>query len=176
MSTELQTQTQEITPMLSFVLSIDGKNQAFLADPDNVYHIVAAGIRKQLGGNTTDTNAPEEQKALVRLVRVSVRGALIAFGGKILDMVFRSKDHPRPGKKDDLIEWYSDMFAKIAITEATRGTILIQASGGNYGQEQPLIVDQVRPFSLAQNTKRIDGIAGERVESGPDDTSSAYPG
>lgn len=174
MSTELQTQpqTQEITPMLSCMLSIDGKNQAFLAHPENVYRIISAGIRKQLGGNPiSNSNENEEQKKLVRLVRLAVKGALLSFGGKILDMIFRSKDHPRPGKGDDLIEWYSDMFAQIAIAEATKGTIFIQTRGG-YGQDAPIIIDQIYSIPLAASSRGGTADKGERIAAGPKDPDS----
>ena len=48
----------------------------------------------------------EEEKRIHTLMRTGVKGVLIAIGDTFLNAVYKSKEHPRPGKRDDLIEWY----------------------------------------------------------------------
>jgi hypothetical protein len=64
-------------------------------------------------------NANPETIQTSKLIKAAVKGVLIIYGEKLLTQML-GKDHPRPGKKDDIVEWYTDVFAKIAITLATK--------------------------------------------------------
>ena len=53
-----------------------------------------------------DDKTSDDQKRIQMLIRTAVKGVLITAGDGLLNALYRSKEHPRPGKKDDLIEWY----------------------------------------------------------------------
>lgn len=64
-------------------------------------------------------------RQLASMLKVAIKGVLMMYGSKILD-VFIGSDHPRPGKKDDLVDWYTDVFARIGVLKATKHVLLLQ--------------------------------------------------
>lgn len=97
--------------MQPVIIDVTTKNShtVYRIHPDVLYGTVHKAVAAFMsGGNGQDDK-------LVALVRVAVKGVLLMYGDKILDSIFKSKNHPRPGKKDDLIEWYTDLFTKIGI-------------------------------------------------------------
>lgn len=128
-----------------------------VASPDLFYQIIADGIKKFLAGDKQATN--EEQKRLAQLARTTVKGALLMFGDKLLDGLYGSKNHPKPQKGDDIIEWYSMMFAKVALAGATQGILRIEVrdDGQNY-----LIASEVRTLALPEGTGQGSGSEGRR--------------
>ncbi len=131
-------------PWLKFEIEVNGETKYYTVDPSEVYNLAASGIHKQLAGEITE-DMPEVEKNVVRLTRATVKGAFIAFGGKILEIMFKSKNHPKPQKGDDIIEWYSNMFAQIAIAQATQGTLILR--GKEYGKA--IVISEIYPVSLA---------------------------
>jgi hypothetical protein len=120
----------------------------FVASPELIYEIVHSAILHILAGEN-NPDATQQQRALVQLTKTTIKGALLMLGDKILTMMFGSKDHPRPNKQDDLIEWYSDIFAKMLISEAMKGTAILTVKEGNLFEDGPFIIDEIRTFGLA---------------------------
>lgn len=38
------------------------------------------------------------------------------YGTQLLDELFNTKNHPRPSKGDDILDWYTDIFTKVGIS------------------------------------------------------------
>lgn len=91
--------------------------QTVAIDANVLYGSVRPMIERFMGGST---DMQTEQGRLSALVRTGVKGVLLMYGDKILDSLFRSKDHPKPGKGDDLVEWYTDMFTKVCIASMVK--------------------------------------------------------
>jgi len=124
-------------------LHVDNTETQFIVNPDELHKIVSLNMKKQF---KIDENVPEEEKTLVRVVRAAVKGALIAFGPKLLNLMFKSKEHPKPGKGDDVIEWYADMFAKTLIAGATQGKLIL--TGQRDGQA--IVINEICPVTMAE--------------------------
>jgi hypothetical protein len=90
----------------------DGRKITYDFDPDGLYTVIHEGIVRMSGGGATDN---QQRKNLARLMKVAIKGMLIMYGNQILDELFLTKDHPKPQKGDDLIEWYQDIFTKVGI-------------------------------------------------------------
>jgi hypothetical protein len=131
-------------------LHVDNEEAQFIISPDELHKVVSTGMKKQF---KIDPDAPEEEKTLARVVRAAVKGALIAFGPKLLDLMFKSKDHPKPQKGDDIIEWYADMFARVLIAGATQGRLILH--GSHHGQT--VIIDEIRPVPSSESSLRTGG-------------------
>jgi hypothetical protein len=67
----------------------------------------------------TPTGDNVEATNMARLIRTAVKGVLMMYGDKILTLLM-GKDHPKPAKKDDIVEWYSKMFAKLLLYGASQ--------------------------------------------------------
>ncbi len=128
-------------------LHVDHEETHFIISPDELHTVVSSGMKKQF---KIDPSAPEEEKTLARVVRAAVKGALIAFGPKLLDLMFKSKDHPKPGKGADVIEWYADMFARVLIAGATQGKLILHGER----QNEAIVINEICPVPLAE---RADG-------------------
>lgn len=131
---------QENLPPLRFRIVTQEQASNFVASPIMAYNVVHAGIMKILEGEKKPEDMTPEKRRLSQLMRTTVKGALMMFGDNILNMMFGSKDHPRPEKKDDIIEWYSDIFAKYLVAEATQH-IAVFYTRGNFG-DTLLIIDE----------------------------------
>jgi hypothetical protein len=135
-------------------LSIGDKASHLLIDPEQLYYMLAAGICETLKGGSgaaEKISGNKEQQRMAQLVQTSVKGALLMFGDKILDAIFHGKNHPKPEKGDDLIEWYALMFAKIGVASATKSVLHLTAEGGEYGQPEPITITQVCTVSLSES-------------------------
>src|SRR5580765_7660343 len=120
-----------IEPMLHVELSIGDQRGHLLANPHDLYDIISSGIKSVLIGKN-DPNATPEQKRLALLLKTMIDGFLMMSGPLLLNWMYKSKDHPKPGKGDDLIEWYSHEFAKMAIGDATGGILVLSAKEGRF--------------------------------------------
>lgn len=145
-------------------LHVDREETQFIISPDELHKVVSSGMKKQF---KISPDAPEEEKTLARVVRAAVKGALIAFGPKLLDLMFKSKDHPKPGKGEDIIEWYADMFAKVLIAGATQGKLVL--NGSRHGQT--VIIDEICPVPASEGSPRADGREGRGTGTSEPDTS-----
>lgn len=98
-----------------------GRKITFNCDPDGLYDEVRSIMAKfsQVAPAEDPVDMSPEMNALKKrisgLIKVAVKGILLAYGDSILTLAFRTKDHPRPHKGDDLIEWYTNMFARMGI-------------------------------------------------------------
>lgn len=84
-------------------------------EPDRLYDLVRQAVR---GGMTLGMAGNEEEakrKNVARMIRAAVKGLLIACGSQILDILI-GPGHPKPGKGDELLPWYEDMFTRIGIS------------------------------------------------------------
>lgn len=128
----------------------DGERITFYCDPDGLYDEVRSAIAKLSQASNDDAAsdmAPEMailKKQLTRMMRASVKAVLLAYGDKILTFTFRTKDHPRPQKGDDLLEWYTNMFARIAISFLMKkDTVLTGKTVEANGNETLISIEQV---------------------------------
>jgi hypothetical protein len=142
-------------------LHVDNDETQFVVSPEELHNVVSSSMKKQF---KIDPDAPEEEKTLARVVRAAVKGALIAFGPKLLDLMFKSKDHPKPLKGDDIIEWYADMFGRVLIAGATQGKLILH--GVKNGTA--IVIDEIRPIS---STERVEGVEARGIEPSTEDTS-----
>lgn len=99
------------------------QNSTYRIDANVAYVKIRGGIEKFMGGSPAD--ATTEAGRLSSLVRVGVKGVLLMYGDKILDSIFGSKEHPRPGKKDDLVNWYTDMFTKVVLANLVKNVTIL---------------------------------------------------
>lgn len=98
------------------------KRIVFFFDPDGLYGVFHAafvkfsqgGIDEKVPGLGETPEMAQSRKQLTRLMRVAVKGVLMMYGDKILT-VLMGKDHPKPQKGQDLLDWYTDMFTRIGI-------------------------------------------------------------
>lgn len=159
-------------PWLSFEIDINGQRTKFIADPVQLHAHIVSSVRKQLqGGIKAET--PEEVKTKIRVVKTTIKAFLIAAGDIFLDFVYGAKNYQKRGKKDDIYEWYANAYVKAALDMALQGSLVLYAEGGTYGQEQPIIIRQVRPVSLAESSRGIDGSEGEGTLSDAEVASTA---
>lgn len=136
-------------PWLKVDLTIADKHTLLYTDPAMLYTLAQDGIKRMLVGDD-NPDAPAEEKRLKQLVKTGIKGMFLTFGGKILDMLFQSKDHPKPNKGDDLIEWYSNVFAQIILTKCTEGTLVLKAPRGEFG-DGSVRIDEIRTLTVPTN-------------------------
>lgn len=65
------------------------------------------------------SNGSEEAANMSKLMKTAVKGVLIMYGDKLLTIMI-GKDHPKPPKGSDIVEWYTNMFARIALAIASK--------------------------------------------------------
>ncbi len=103
-------------PILVEVEILGEELTTYRLDPQMCADILDRGIMRILAGGG-DENA--EAKRLTKVLRMGVKGLLLAVGPSILKF-YLGAGHPKPGPKDDLVEWYSKIFAKIGIAHAVQ--------------------------------------------------------
>lgn len=127
-------------------------------DPDGLYDILHAAIGTIPGfGQQPQASTPEEQLKLnlAKALRTAVKGLLIAFGPQILHVCFGTKDHPKPGKKDELIPWYQDMFTRIAITHLMKNDVVLTGSIAHGTVESGVLI--IHQVTTRPVTTIVDG-------------------
>lgn len=121
--------------------------------PDALYEYIHEGIERMSGQKGSNENA-----ALARLMKVAIRGMLLAYGSKLLDALL-GKDHPKPGKHDDLLSWYTDIFTKIAISYCMKNELTLIGKGLPADYEQTTVqiaTIHTRPISpTEEDTKGL---------------------
>jgi hypothetical protein len=93
------------------------------------------------------------KKRLTALIRACIKGGLIFWGNDLLSLLYGTKDHEKPGKKDDIVDWYMDQFTKISIAYAMKSDIVLE--GCKTKEDASQIVVEVRrvstrPVTLAE--------------------------
>jgi hypothetical protein len=96
-------------------------------------------------------NGTEESKNLARLIRTAVKGLFMMYGDKILTMLV-GKDHAKPGKKDDVLEWYTQTFAMLLLQFAASQsyTIFTDVKDNSVGNIQIVREFVTVPVSVAK--------------------------
>lgn len=92
-------------------------------NPNTLYDYIHEGIERMSGQKGSNENV-----ALAKLMKVAIRGLLLAYGNKLLDALL-GKEHPKPGKHDDLLPWYTDIFTKIAISYCMKNELTLIGRG-----------------------------------------------
>lgn len=135
---------------------LDGKkNISFYCDPDGLYLLVHTAIQK-MASMGIDAKNPEAAKRnrLSALIKVAIKGMLLMYGQQLLDELFNTKNHPRPAKGDDLLDWYTDMFTKIGISYLMKTETVLSGHVIRESDERNFIgissVD-TRPVSVESN-------------------------
>jgi hypothetical protein len=95
-------------------------DETYTLSPDLLYQHARGLIPKLLHLDGTDKTA--------MMMKVAIKGIFIAYGEKILEQIFKSKEHPKPHKGDDLVEWYIDLFAKIMILQSMKQEYTVEVN------------------------------------------------
>lgn len=112
-------------------------------DPQRLYEFAGDSIETFLSPPSSET-ATKEQRRMAQAMKTTVKGALLMFGDKLLTLIYGTSDHERPGKKDDVIKWYSLAFAKVLIAQATQGELVLY---GGSAVGQIIYIDEIRSIS-----------------------------
>lgn len=111
---------------------MDGHNITFLLDPDGVYLTVLTNMRKmsQPGGSegeTLDAEMLATRNRVQALMRTTIKGALIAFGPMLLKLFYPKDSVPKVPKEKhlDLIDWYTQRFAEVFISNMLRQELVL---------------------------------------------------
>jgi hypothetical protein len=139
----------------------NGLNALYLCNADSMYSIVHAALQKMATMGVRDTSEQgAKRQGLAKLVRVAIKGMLIMYGNQILDELFATKDHPRPQKGDDLLDWYTDMFTKIGISYLMKNDTVLQGKTIRHDDETRVVaVDTVftRPVAAPETHENTSG-------------------
>ena len=95
-------------------IDIDNRYRVGLIfDPDDISYTVHTLIDKGMQASLANK---KDVKAL--MMRSALNGALIGFGPFLIDMFWTGDpaDKPKPGRKDDLIEWYARFIVEQLVT------------------------------------------------------------
>jgi hypothetical protein len=114
----------------------DGRSITFSCDPDGLYDLLHAAIVRMSQGGVNDN---PERKRLAALMKVTIKGALLVYGNRILDELFLTKDHPRPQKGDDLLGWYTDIFTKVGIGYLMKADTVLTGNTINESERETFI-------------------------------------
>ena len=102
----------------------------FEADPDMLYSLVHEGIVKMTAQEAkpqaSDTSESYALRVRVaKLAKQALRGGLLMFGNDLLTVLYGSKEHEKPPKNVDLLDWYTDQFAKIGVAYLLKSDIFV---------------------------------------------------
>lgn len=104
----------EIPPIAATVHVKGEPSTIYHLDPHAVYNQLHGVIVKLSGAQPADDANPLA-KQMARVVKAALKALLMMWGDKLLTL-FIGDPHDKPGKKDDLVDWYTDMFAKVGVT------------------------------------------------------------
>jgi hypothetical protein len=124
-------------------------------EPDRLYDLVRQAVRGGMTfGMATGNEEEAKRRNIARMIRAAVKGLLIACGSQILDILI-GPGHPKPGKGDELLPWYEDMFTRIGISYLMQHDLVLEGKTIDGTLESATLdVGAVAARSLAQ-------IAGE---------------
>lgn len=103
------------------IACVDYSNLNLYLNIDTFYPFVHAWLAKMM----TPGNDSPENVQMSKLIKTAVKGVLIMYGDKLLTQML-GKDHIKPGKGVDVVEWYTDVFARIALANATRAVYKLE--------------------------------------------------
>jgi hypothetical protein len=159
-------------PWLEFEIIVDGVRTKFTADPAVLHAELVTAVKNQIV-TKINPETPEETKTKIRVVKATIKAFLMAAGDILLDFVYGAKNYPKRGKKDDIYEWYINLYAKAALDIALQGKLILYADRGEYGQATPIKIDEIRPVSVAGSLRGDDGSEGEGTVPDGEDSSTA---
>src|SRR5207248_163721 len=96
------------------------KKPAYTLSPDLLYQHARTLIPQLLHLDGKDKTA--------LMMKVAIKGIFLAYGDKILEQIFKSKEHPKPQKGDDIVEWYIDLFTQILISQALKSEYMVEVN------------------------------------------------
>lgn len=119
---------------------MDGQHQVLFMDPQGLFDTVYKGIKQMAQvDESVDEKLPSDLRAtktaLVKGMRIAVKGVLIMWGEKMLTMFYGTKDHPHPPKDKnlDLVDWYMHQFTAIAIAHMMRHDLVLKGQHTEVG-------------------------------------------
>lgn len=129
-----------------FYEDINGRRFTFDCDPDGLYGLMHRAIVQMMQGGATE-DMPEGmtldmwnlRKNLAKLMKVGIKGLLLMWGNDLLTVAFGTKEHPKPPKGVDLLEWYQDMFARIGIAYLMKNDTVLRGNIVHEDEQQTLI-------------------------------------
>jgi hypothetical protein len=85
-------------------------------------------VRSFIAGMMTPNNDGNiEAQQMSKLMKTAIKGILIMYGDKLLTIMI-GRDHEKPAKGVDLVEWYTNTFASIALRLASQRVYLLSVS------------------------------------------------
>ena len=89
--------------------------------------LVSTFIRNMMAPNN---DANPEAVQMSKLMKTAVKGILIMYGDKLLTVML-GKDHEKPSKGVDIVEWYTQQFAKVALAMAAKSVYVLTIESKN---------------------------------------------
>lgn len=107
-------------------------------NPDGLYAMIHQGVVAMSTFGTGDTPENRDKNALAKLIKVAVKGILLMYGSRILDVIL-GKDHPKLEKGQDILDWYQDIFTRIGISFLMKNDTILRGRIVNGSVEQVAI-------------------------------------
>lgn len=99
---------------------------SYILNAERLYEKVRAEFIKISSSQPRQGACTPEQERMTRLVRVAIRAALLTVGNTVLTLVLGTPTHPRVPKGVDSLDWYLDMFLRIALSTITQNDIIMR--------------------------------------------------
>jgi len=107
------------------IITVIVNGQTYLLKPLALYKLVKPLIAMLLSGNVGNGESAE-QKNVAMLFKAGVKGIFVAGGPMLLNLIYGTRDHPKPGKKDDVLAWYADILTIFAIKQITNRRVQVE--------------------------------------------------
>ncbi len=102
------------------LLAEDGYSVTMTMEPDTLYHpLLTAVTRMKKGGDAS-------AQKLAGLLRVTLKGALLLYGDKVLELFYGTQQHPTLAKGEDVIDFYGDQFVRLLLTWLVKQDIIVE--------------------------------------------------
>lgn len=124
--TQVQNQEQQEQKVVIHLETIvGGETQHFTVDGEMFNTLATNAVLSAMLNRQAPKLSPQWRKD--QLVKTAVKALFIAQGDAILTSMFGTKEHPKPGPHDDVLEWYMRTFVGVAVWNLTQqGTVVLQ--------------------------------------------------
>jgi hypothetical protein len=105
------------------------KSMLFFVNPNSLYSQIHDKLTELSGTKIVLTDNEEQnrlKRRVVAVVRACIKGGLIAFGNDLLTLLYGTKQHEKPARGDDIVDWYMDQFTKIGIAYMMKSDIVLE--------------------------------------------------
>jgi hypothetical protein len=131
--------------------------QYFFINPDSLYSQVHDYLVTLSGSKIVETDDIEQnklKKRMTALIRACIKGGLILWGYDLLTLLYGTKEHSKPGKKEDIVDWYMNEFTKITIAYMMKSDIIMQGiTTSDNGDKITVQIDRCTTQPVTQSTQ-----------------------